>query len=347
MRPHATVLAPVLGLVLLAAPAGAAVVTITDCLADPHVVVHAPSASTRIDIGSDDLVLACALAPLPGTDRIRIVAHDVTVQGPAGGITAPSDGVAIQVTASGRFTAVDTSIETTANNGSMDIASVGDMRFVSSTIDVGGSTSGDDLRITCTGASPDCKITAINTTFESRLTFITAVGDIAFGTVHLVSHSPRDYIRVTSSHGNVDTSGEAAGIAACCAGGEPGGGNTVVTGNEGNLAVTAFGFVNLSFTNILVAEFITITSGSDPGLAPVPAGVNLSGASVRNDFGKEGDIVIVADESQATITISGAVLVDDNRTGSAEDVSELNGCQVVPRTMAPCVNIVGVPDLDT
>jgi hypothetical protein len=228
----------------------------------------------------------------------------------------------------------------------MEITSVGDTRFESSTLDVGGSTSGDDLRIECTGTSPDCKITAIGSTFESRLMFMTAVGNIAFGRVHLVSHSPRDYIHITSTHGNVDTSGEAAGIAACCAGGDLGGGNTIVTGNEGNLAITAFGFVNLSFTNILVAEFITITSGSDPGLAPVPASINVSGASLRNDFGKEGDIVLLADETQATITISAAVLVDDNRTGNVEDVSELNGCTVVPRTMPPCVNIVGTPDLD-
>jgi hypothetical protein len=332
--------------VLLAAPAGAAVVTVTDCVTDPHVVANVPSTTTRIDVGTDDLVLACGLAPLPGTDSIAIVAHDVTIQGPIGGITASGIGVAVQITASGGFTALSTSIESTATNGSMQITSAGDMRFQSSTVDVGGSTGGDDLRIECTNTAPACKIVAIDSTFESRLTFITAVGDIGFGRVHLVSHSPRDYIRVTSSHGNVDFSGEAAGLAVCCASGDPNGGNTVVTGNEGNLAVTAYGFVNMAFSNVLVAEFITITSGSAPGLAPVPAGVDLTGASIRNDFAKEGDIVVLADEAQATINISGAVLVDDNPTNSVQDVSELNGCTVVPRTSAPCVNIVGTPDLD-
>jgi hypothetical protein len=342
MRSPATALA----LVLLAAPVRAAVVTVTDCVTDPHVVANPPTSATRIEIGADDLVLNCALAPLPGTDRIVISAHDVTVQGPVGGITAASDGNAIQITAGGTFTATNTSIESTATNGGMSITSAGDMRFENSTVDVGGSTTGDDLRIECTGASPDCKIVAIDSTFESRLTFITAVGDIAFGRVHLVSHSPRDYIRVTSTHGDVDFSGAGAGLALCCAGGLPGGGNTVVTGNEGNLAITAYGFVNLTFTNVLVAEFITVTSGSAPGLAPVPANIDLAGSSIRNDFGKEGDIVILADEAQGTISIGGTVLVDDNRTGGVEDVSTLNGCEVVPRTMAPCVNILGTPDLD-
>ncbi|HYR95357.1 MAG TPA: hypothetical protein VEM57_01420, partial [Candidatus Binatus sp.] len=63
-----TALAPALAFLLLAAPVRAAVVTITDCVADPHVVAHAPSSSTRIELGTDDLVLACPLAPLPGTD---------------------------------------------------------------------------------------------------------------------------------------------------------------------------------------------------------------------------------------------------------------------------------------
>ena len=344
MRLHPAVLAIVL---LAAVPVRAAVVTITDCVGDPHVVADLTSTSTRIALGSDDLVLACGLAPLPGTDRIVITAHDVTVQGPGGGITSPGDGVTIQVTADGTFTATDTSIEAPANNGSLKITSAGSMRFDDATVDVGGSTSGDDLRIECTNSAPDCTITAIGSTFESRLTYVTAVGDIAFGHVHLVTHSPRDYIRVTSSHGNVDFSGLAAGLAACCASGDPNGGNTVVTGNEGNLAVTAFGAINMAGANVLVAEFVLLTSGSAPGLAPVPAGIDLTGASIRNDFAKEGDIVVLADETQATITITGAVLVDDNRTSGVEDVSELNGCEVVPRTSPPCVNVVGTPDLDS
>jgi hypothetical protein len=107
------------------------------------------------------------------------------------------------------------------------------------------------------------------------------------------------------------------------------------------------GFANMASANVLVAEFVTITSGSAPGLAPVPAGVDLTGASIRNDFGKQGDIVVVADEAQATISIGGAVLVDDNPAGSVDDVSELDGYEVVPRKTAPCVNIVETPDLDT
>ncbi|HJQ83022.1 MAG TPA: hypothetical protein VKA21_03030 [Candidatus Binatia bacterium] len=334
-------------LVLLLAPrpAAAALVTITDCVSDPHIVVNVGNGSTRIEIPGDDLVLACGLSPLSGTDRVVIIAHDVTIDGPAGGITASSDAKAIDITASGTFTARDTAIESTGNNGSMEIASTGDMLFERTIVDLGGSTSGDDMRIHCDGAAPDCTLTARDTTFESRLTYITAVGDITFSAVRLLSHSPRDYIRVISTHGDVLLGSQGLSGLACCGGGrrDP---TIVLTGNEGNLLIEAFGLIDAKGANILVSEFITFTSGVGLGPALVPATIDITDASVRNDFAKQGEIVMTADENLSTITIANAILVDDDTAAGVDDVAELNTCEQVPRTLPPCLNIVGTPAID-
>lgn len=53
----------------------AATVTITDCTAAP---AFAASGTTRIDVRPDDLVLACQLAPLPGTSKVKLQAHTAT-----------------------------------------------------------------------------------------------------------------------------------------------------------------------------------------------------------------------------------------------------------------------------
>jgi len=327
----------------LATPAAAALVTITDCAADPHIAVNLGDNSTRIEIPGDDLVLACTLAPFPGTDRVVIIARNVTVQGPAGALSATADAKAIDITASGTFTAVDTAITSSGNNSDLEIQAAGSMLFERSTVDVGGSTSGDTLRITCTGASPDCTLTAHETTFESRLTYLTAVGDITFTAVRLLSHSPRDYIRVVSTHGNVIAGSRGTSGLACCGGGkrEP---NVAVSGNEGNLLISAFGSIDVSGANILVAEFITFTSGVGAGAATVPATIDVTDASVRNDFAKDGEIVMTADEGLATITITNAILVDDDPSAGVHDVAELNGCEQLPRSTCP--NVVGTPTID-
>src|SRR5262249_10198111 len=69
-------------LIALASGASAAVVTITDCLADPHLDVF--SSTTRIDVGADDLVIQCALAPIGNTEHITLLGNRITVQGPSG-----------------------------------------------------------------------------------------------------------------------------------------------------------------------------------------------------------------------------------------------------------------------
>lgn len=63
------------------------------------------------------------------------------------------------------------------------------------------------------------------------------------------------------------------------------------------------------------------------------------GASIRNDFGKRGDITIVADEGTKTINICGTTLVDDG-----PDVATLNNRSTEPHTGFN--NVVGTPDVD-
>jgi hypothetical protein len=328
MMRRARVLTLALG--VLTVPAFAATVTVTDCVSDPHIVVNPGTDTTRIDAASDDLVLACALSPLGGTHRVALDARNITVQGPAGRVSASGDTKAIVITASGTFSAVSAAIESTNGNGEAEITAGGDMTFDGTTVAVGSATSGGNvLTIACSDLLPPCKLTASDSTFKSRIIRMTAVGDLTLSEVAVTTNSPRDLIFITSSAGNVKLGG-------VC------GGNSVASGNEGELRVSAFGYVDLSSANVLVAEEIEVTSGVGPGPSPVPAYIDLSGASIRNDFGKPGEIVILADEGLATIDVEGAVIIDDDQVPG--DVAELNGRESLPHTGHN--NVVGTPETD-
>src|SRR5262245_44095136 len=85
----------------LLSPVSAAVVTVTDCAAPP-VVAH--GRTTSIDVGTDDVVLRCALVPLPGTGRLTMRANRITVAGPDGTLSTPTDKLAIRLKASADIT---------------------------------------------------------------------------------------------------------------------------------------------------------------------------------------------------------------------------------------------------
>jgi hypothetical protein len=340
--------------------AAAAVVTVTDCVNDPH--LSTVSSSTHLDVGSDDLVLACALAPLPGTDHVAIDGHDITIQGPAGSVTGDSTQ-ANHITATGKFTATNTSIDNTDGNGGIDIESVGDLMVTDSNFTTGNVQSGGDLMLlSCSGTSPKCLVTISDSNLTGRHIRVEGVGDVTLSKTKVVTQSPTDLIRITSFMGNVNIGNGGSGSGDCCGMGG-GGGNTFVGGNESNFYVRAFGKIDAQGANVLVAELICLRSGvsnfgaegacdacdkNAPSSSPasVPATIDVTDASLRNDFAKPGEIEICADETRSTITLTGATLIDDN-TSQVNDVSELNGCEQVPRTSPPCVNLIGTPATDS
>jgi hypothetical protein len=209
---------------------------------------------------------------------------------------------------------------------------VGDVLIEDSNLTVGPPASGGDLLLI------ECTVTVSGSELKSRHLTVNGVGDVTVSRSKLVTSSPIDFIRITSTMGDVDL-------------GAGGGGNDFVSGNEGNLYVLAFGRIDLSGANVLVAENICGRAGvsdfnnTDPcstacsgGVAAgVPADVDLSDASIRNDIGKNGHIRFCADETRTLLDIDGAVLIQ-------EDTSQVNA---VPRTDPPCTNVVGTPTTDS
>lgn len=301
----------------------AAVVTITDCTNDPHIQVSLGNDQTKIDVGADDLVLNCALSPLSGTHRIQLTARNMTIKGDviASGATSP-----IRIDASGTFTATGVTIHSSNNNGDMDITAAGDMTFTDSTVIVGTdlTNGGDTLNITCTNAAPDCTINATNSTFKSGNLFITSVGDILMRTTHIITVSPRDDSRIESTHGNVCLPCD----------------DDISGGNESNLRILAYGFVDVPAIKILIAENITITSGVGNGAASVDAHIDLTGATINNNFGKTGSITITADEGHGQVTILDAIIIQEG-----PGVATINGRSTLPHQGFN--NIVGVPQIDS
>jgi hypothetical protein len=313
-----------IGLLALTAPSlHAAVVTVTDCVNDPHIQVNLGSDQTKIDVGADDLVLMCALSPVGYTHRIQLAAHNVTIKGD---VIASGTTNAVRVDASGTFAAMGVTIQSSNNNGDMSITAVGDMTFTDSTVIVGAdlTNGGDTMNVTCTGASPDCTISATNSTFKSGNLFITAVGDILMRSTHIITVSPRDDSRLESTHGNVCLPCD----------------DDIMGGNESSLKIFAFGFVDLPAIKIMVAQNITITSGVGAGAASVDAHIDLTGAVINNNFGKPGAITITADEGRAQVTIQDAIIIQEG-----PDVATINGRSTLPHQ--GFANIVGVPALDT
>ena len=187
-----------------------------------------------------------------------------------------------------------------------------------------------------------------------------SVGDQVFVKAKILTNSPTDLVRLESSMGSILLGGTSQGGSGDCCGFGGGDGTSVVSGNEGNLYMAAFGRIDLSGANILVAENICGafgvpsnqvfgydvcgTSCAGGSAASVPADIDLTDASVRNDFAKKGSIRFCADETRADVTIQGAVLIDDD-TSAVNDLSLLNGCDTLPRSSCP--HVVGVADTDS
>lgn len=303
-----------LGVLLLAAPvARAAVVTIVDCAADPHIQVDKMGNAT-IDVGTDDLELQC-------NPEATTTEGVLTVRGADIEITSVVSFPHISVSAGGDLALLGAGLEATDMMAVLSIEAAGDMTIELASVRTGDEhRGGRNLTMVCT--EPGCTITARRTRIDGRRITIMAEGDIAFGLVQVTTRGPQDEITVVSRDGSAMISG--------C-------GNVFRSGEGGRMEMVVAGGIDLAFAKILVAEDIVLTSGSGPD--PVDATIRLVGATVRNDSGKRGDIVVVADEGSQQIDISGAVLVDDDG-----DVAELNGREQLPHEGNN--NVVGQPDID-
>lgn len=336
--------------------ASAAVVTVTDCTAPP---VEVLVGKTQISIGSDDLVLHCALVPLPGTDHILIEAHDVLIEAP-GSVSAPGNAKT-EIDATGTITLRQTNVESTNNNASLNLYAAGNVLIQDSTVTNGNPTSGGDaLRIACTQTSPKCTLTVTDSTLKSRKMYLRTVGDQVYVKAKIITNSPTDLVRMETTMGSILLGGAVQDGGGDCCGFGGGGGTSIVSGNEGNLFMAAFGRIDLSGANILVAENICGVSGLTSAQVPdydvcgtpcaggsasaVPADIDITDGSVRNDFAKKGNIRFCADETRADVVIEGAVLIDDD-TSAVNDLSTLNGCDTLPRS--GCPNVAGTADTDS
>jgi hypothetical protein len=337
--PFATLLVGAL-LTVASRGAGAAVVTITDCVNDPNLVKQ--SKTTKVDVGTDDLVIQCALLPLPGTERFDLRANNITVQGSAGSIMATGKSPSIRLTAIDEIVLTNTTLTSDNGNGGFFIRSGNGITITNSVLDISVTAPpsfGKKLSIQCTNVG--CPITLTNTQLRGNRIEVIAQGDLTGSGNTFTTGGPRPRIDKISRGGKIDLTGAAGGgggqAGPKCNGGGGGGGGQFGT-NEGRIRDIACTDIILDGQTIRTGRFITITAGTCGA-----GNISLVNAIVNNDFGKPGEIVITAAGGAGMIDIDGAQITDDDDKGQV-DVSEMNGREQVPHTGFN--NVVGTPLLD-
>jgi hypothetical protein len=335
------VIAGVLGLLfVLAGRASAGVVTITDCLADPHLDTY--STTTRIDVGADDLVVKCALAPIGNTEHLSLIANRIVVEGPAGMLAAPGKSPSIRMKARADIVLTHTTLESTNGRGGFNLQAVTGITATDSVLSISDSPNfGRQMELSCTG--PLCPITLTGSSLRGHSVKITADGLVSGTGFSVQNGAGRPHFDVRSLHGDIVFGNGANGGGPSIGGpkcGGPGGGGGGVNGtNEGRARLFACHNVDLTGFTIKTGRFIIVNAG----LCGTGT-VDLTDATLNNDFGKPGDIVVTAAGSAGRITIAGATIVDDDTPTSIPDVASLNGREAVPHTGFN--NVVGVPNLD-
>ena len=335
------VIAVVLGaLVVLATCASAAVVTITDCLADPH--LDTVSTTTRIDVGADDLVVKCALAPIGNTEHLTLAANRITVEGPSGMLAAPGKSPSIRMKARADIVLTHATLESTNGRGGFNLQAVTGITVTDSVLSISDPPNfGRQMEFSCTGAL--CAINLSGSSLRGHSVKITADGTISGTGFSVQNGSGRPHFDVRSLHGDVvfgngATSGGPSIGGPKCSG--PGGGGGGVNGtNEGRARLFVCHNVDLTGFTIKTGRFIIIEGGLCGS-----GTVNLTDATLNNDFGKPGDIVVTAAGGAGQINITGATLVDDDTPFHLPDVSSLNGREATPHTGFN--NVIGVPNVD-
>lgn len=310
-----------LSALLLAVPMSshAATVTVTDCTTAGPVQVQ--GRTTVLDVRPDDLVLQCALIPLGSTQRIRVRANNITIDGPAGGITSSFKGRAIDVRADGHLSLTTATIEANNSNARVRLQSETGFTILDSIVAVGGVKPGRELRIECRGAA--CAMNLCQSTIEAQRVRITIDGDMTVDGALIRARSPRDRIEIESKNGNIQFCG-----------------GRVLGDVEGRIMIDACGDIDLTQAEVATGRNISI----DAGLCGAGQ-VILTEASVRNDFGKRGEIEITAAGGAGQVDITNATLIDDDRSASQSDVSEINDREQTPHEGFNYT--VGTPSLDS
>jgi hypothetical protein len=304
-------------LTALAGPASAAVINVTDCTAPP---VVARGRTTTVDVGTNDVVLRCALIPLPGTARITMRANRITVAGPAGTINTPSDKLAIRLKADADITLDSTSVEASGNASIRFLARTGiDIR--TTLVTTGDTTrTGRAIRFQCLGTG--CPMFVSRSNVVSNLIKVVIDGPVTTVNSTFLTRGGRALLTLRSRASEADL---------CC--------STFQGTNEGNVYINAFSKVDLTGSQVLTGENIRVNSGLG-GSGPS----ELLGATLNNDFGKEGQIDVSAAGGSSQIDIDGATLIDDDFPRHTSDVSRLNGRELLPHEGFN--NTVGTPLTD-
>ena len=189
--------AAALALLCAAAPS-MATVTITDCASDAHCQITGKR--TTIDVPSDTVVLAGAIAPKAGTDMIRVRAQAIVVDGPSGGsVTADGKGKAIELDADGTVV-VTGDLLSSNSNGNIVVHAV-QMVKIQGPVDV---ESNGDIDIECTGAN--CPIVLTNAHFKSNRYLVNADGNIIWDGNFVELFSPRDLFKMKAANGSIKKS---------------------------------------------------------------------------------------------------------------------------------------------
>lgn len=292
-------------------------VTVTDCTASGPAV--AKGKTTVLDVRPDDLVLQCALEPLPGTERVQVRANTITIDGPAGSITSPFKGRSIDVRAEADIVVTNSVLDAANGNARLRLRSETGINVTGSIITAGDITRpGREVRLECRGAA--CPINLVGSTLLAGRVRVFAQGDITGDATIVQTASPRDRITVRSFDGSVIFCGV-----------------QLLGDVEGHMLVQGAIDVDLTGSELSIGRNITVIAETGDVL--------LTGATLRNDFGKKGEIVVEANGGAGQVEIGNATLVDDDRSASQNDVSEINGREETPHEGNN--NTVGTPNLDT
>ena len=300
-----------------AIPAHPNAVNVTNCaVGGGSVVIY--NNWTQINLPTSDVVLQCSLVEAAGTDGVRIIAHSIKVDGPAGG-SITSDGVrGIQLLAgtsddsvcdAGATIEIDTAtLDDNNPNGDIKLDACGNVVVKNSTLESAAVIDVD---------SSLGKICATNDAVSGDRIRFNAEGDISLVNSNFATVSPLDLHEYVSRTGSVLAGGTGPGCR-----------NTFSGGIESNFTMTAAVIVDLSNACVRIAENIRITAGGTGKNCLTDTIVNLESSEIRNDFGKPGHITVLACGGTGRVNIDDALLVDTGARGGGPDpdtVSSING----------------------
>ncbi len=356
--------------------AGAATAVITNCVPlngpGPNYNLH-----VNINQPADDIVLQCGIQ----AQDVIIRAHSITVDGSNGGSIQTSGIAGMRLFAGldsmnnkcvapnptgATINILGATLEDQNSNGGENLKSCWNVNVTPGSK---MTSIGEFVRAECLNAG--CQVNANGSFFFGNRILFFSQGDMTLGNSVFQTIGPFDQHTYISYHGNLFAGEDCTGTLplACPPGGisasdacnfcqECHGRNSFSGGVESQFFAFAEQFVDLSGACITIAEHITITAdGRDsvPPYASLPepprGAINLTGAELRDDFGKTGYISVTAHPAlmkngtplspdavpflppsgftgDGTINIDNAIVVDDGAIGGGPDpkaVAFMNG----------------------